>query len=76
LRGGISSLMNVVDVRMAGGGALRLVLRRCLPEYEHDAETARREWKVLDRFRGTGVPAPEPMWLDAEGEVSGSRPWQ
>jgi prepilin-type processing-associated H-X9-DG protein len=63
--------MHVVDVDR-NGERTRLTLRRLnQPEWGMDAELARKEWEVLSLLRDTPVPAPEPVWMETEGEIFG-----
>lgn len=71
LRGGIGTLMHLVEVD-DGGERRRLTLRRLnQPQWGMDTELARKEWDVLARLRGTDVAAPEPIWLETTGERFG-----
>jgi aminoglycoside phosphotransferase (APT) family kinase protein len=70
LGGGLASLMHAVDVEVRGT-RVPLTLRRCRPDRGHDAAIARKEWEVLAHLHGIGMPVPEPLWLDADGERFG-----
>jgi aminoglycoside phosphotransferase (APT) family kinase protein len=36
---------------------------------ERDPFVAAREWKVLTLLRGSAVPSPRPLWIDAQGRM-------
>ena len=47
------------------------MLRRYRPQVFDTSGRAEREWKILTLLAGTGVPAPEPLWLDPRGITFG-----
>jgi aminoglycoside phosphotransferase (APT) family kinase protein len=68
LRGGSSSAVHALDVETARGRH-RLVLRRfTLPAWQ-EPEGAEREARILDVLKGSGVPAPELIAIDANAEA-------
>lgn len=69
LVGGLGSSMHRIDIRTAQGGSASFVLRRYLTEWGHTGEIAFREALTLDALRGSGVTAPEMLWVDPEGRV-------
>jgi aminoglycoside phosphotransferase (APT) family kinase protein len=65
--------MHVLDIEQADGSRSRVTLRLTIPEYnETPAENATREFRVLQVLEDAGVPAPRPIFLDAEGEFFGA----
>lgn len=63
LEGGLGCTM---DVLSEPGG--RMVLRRYGPWYAERGEDAgAREFRALELLQRTNIPAPAPIWIDAEG---------
>lgn len=71
LPGGFGAAMHHVDVTMPSGASTAFVLRRYLPESGQDGAVATREAATLEALRATLVPAPEVLWLDADGAAFG-----
>ena len=72
LGGGLASTTHAVDLIAPSAEPLRLVLRRYGGwRLANDPDAGVREWRVLTLLRQAGVPVPEPVWLDASGEVFG-----
>ena len=72
LGGGISSGMHAVDVIEPSGERRRLVIRRYGEHWQrNDPAVAIREWQTLTVLGRVDVPAPRPVWLDADGEIFG-----
>ncbi len=70
LRGGISCGMHGVNITDRTGAKLRVVVRRYNNWWvDNDPEVAEREFKTLEILEKAGVPAPRPVWLDADGDV-------
>ncbi len=59
LEGGLGCTMDVLDA-----GARRLVLRRYGPWHDADPDVGRREAAALRIARSSGVPVPDPIWVD------------
>ncbi len=75
LRGGVALAVDAVTLQRAGGGMLRLVLRRWLrPDWEAEDQefSATREAMVLERIAATSVPAPRLVAVDADGSQTGA----
>ena len=71
--GSFSNDTAYLDALSPSGARVRLVLRRYAVYGSYDrAEKARREFRALQMARAHGVPAPEPLYLDAEGQLLGS----
>lgn len=69
LPGASASLVDRVEVRMPSGAATAFVVRRFAEE--HPGSDVLREAETLEALRATHVPAPELLWLDADGAVFG-----
>jgi ribosomal-protein-alanine N-acetyltransferase len=72
-RDGASGTVHRLGVARADGQRRSLVVRR-YPDDEPEwpaGEQALREWGALTGLSGSGVPAPEPVFLDLEGHVLG-----
>jgi aminoglycoside phosphotransferase (APT) family kinase protein/RimJ/RimL family protein N-acetyltransferase len=68
-----SGTVHRLTVVRADGQRRSLVVRR-YPDDEPEwpaAEQALREWGALTGLSGSGVPAPQPVFLDLEGHVLG-----
>lgn len=72
LEGGLGNGMHVVELRDSIGQRRRVVLRRLSEHGLPPSDMAVREWRVLKLMRELGIKAPEPLFLDADGSVSGS----
>lgn len=74
LHGGIASIVHRLDVQRVDGTRTAVALRYSAPGGDHahvTPEKASYEFKVLNTLRGTDLPTPEPVLLDAEGELLG-----
>jgi aminoglycoside phosphotransferase (APT) family kinase protein len=72
LRGGIGTRMHVLDLEGADGGRRKVTLRRFVPGHHYaTAEHIAGEFAVLRLVRSAGIAAPEPLLLDAEGDLFG-----
>lgn len=68
LRGGIEASTHRVDLLTPTGAALPVVVRRFDAGLDWwDPARLKTEWEVLESLAGKGLPAPEPLLLDAEG---------
>jgi aminoglycoside phosphotransferase (APT) family kinase protein len=67
LSGSYSNLTHLVTARAADGSILRLVVRRYV--YGKRAEKARVEFAALRFLQDDDVPAPRPLYLDADGAL-------
>src|SRR5215213_4066557 len=74
LRGGMDTAMHVVSLVGPGGERRRVVLKRFDPLHtERGADAAcRRMWQTLVTVERLGLPAPRPLWCDAEGRHFGA----
>jgi aminoglycoside phosphotransferase (APT) family kinase protein len=64
--------MHVLTIEDADGGRRNVSLRRFVPGHHYGTpEHVAGEFEVLRLVRAAGVGAPEPLWLDAEGELFG-----
>ncbi len=61
--------VHILDVASPGGSRLRLVVKRLTDE--PDPQRATAEFHGLKIARKHGIPAPEPVLLDATGELLG-----
>jgi aminoglycoside phosphotransferase (APT) family kinase protein len=69
LRGGLSARMRLLEIERADGSRWKVTLRLTIPEYTiTPREDATREFDVLRVVEVAGVPAPRPIFLDADGE--------
>ena len=67
-----TNAVHVLDTESAGGQRHRFVVKRMT--YEPDPERATADYCGLEIARRHGIPAPEPLLLDATGELcSGCR---
>ncbi len=65
-----SNSIDVLDTSSPGGSRLRLVVKRMTDD--PDPERATADFHGLQIARNHGVPAPEPLLLDATGELLGA----
>jgi aminoglycoside phosphotransferase (APT) family kinase protein len=72
LAGSFSNCTNLVAVEFAGEVKRQIVVRRYNEANGNCEAKARREYEALRLLRDTGVPAPAPLYLDAEGKLLGS----
>lgn len=73
LEGGISNEMTAVEIGLTDGGTERVVVRQfgtratsAIPDI------AKVEFRLLHLLEQESVPAPRPIYLDADGELSGA----
>lgn len=71
LKGGQYNGMHVLELRTSGRRNQQVVLRRFGGEGDSPAVDAFQEWHVLRMLRELGIAAPDPLFLDADGSVSG-----
>ncbi|MEX1255320.1 MAG: phosphotransferase [Dehalococcoidia bacterium] len=72
LRGGIGTRMHVLDIKNAEGARRKVTLRRFVPGHHYATpEHVAQEFDILRLVRSAGIAAPEPLVLDAEGELFG-----
>src|SRR5258708_19135323 len=69
LSGGSASAVHAVDVRVAGGTTLRLVLRRHLlfSSLQEEPDLAEREARNLQLLERAGIAAPRLVAVDPDG---------
>jgi aminoglycoside phosphotransferase (APT) family kinase protein len=73
LPGSFSNASHVVEILDAGGTRSRIVIRRYAIFRNYDREEkARREYLTLKLLRAHGIPVPEPLYLDEQGDILGS----
>ena len=61
-----------MEASLPGGEPLKLVVRRYQEYGDYDrGEKARREYKAFELIHAHGIPGPEPLLLDASGELLG-----
>jgi aminoglycoside phosphotransferase (APT) family kinase protein len=73
LEGSYSNLTHLVEATSAAGTRTRIVIRRYVQFGAYDrAEKARREYRTYELLRRHGIPAPNPLYLDAHGTLLGS----
>src|SRR5437588_9226601 len=67
---GTASAVHAVDVRVAGGTILRLVLRRHLlfSSLQEDPDVAEREARNLQLLERAGIAAPRLVAVDPSGD--------
>jgi aminoglycoside phosphotransferase (APT) family kinase protein len=74
LRGGLDTAMHAVDLLGPAGERWRVVLKRFDPL--HTSRGVRvacsTMWQALAAVERLGLPAPRPIWHDAEGQVFGT----
>jgi aminoglycoside phosphotransferase (APT) family kinase protein len=64
--------MHAVELVGSDGERRRVVVRRYGAwRVEHDPLVAEREWTTLSALARAGIPAPRPIWIDADGAVFG-----
>jgi aminoglycoside phosphotransferase (APT) family kinase protein len=73
LRGGLGGQTHVLTIARVDGSQLKAVLRRRRIDEDNDDPpgTVSAEWDCLRLVRNLGIPAPEPLLLDASGEYFG-----
>lgn len=72
LRGGVGARMDVLVIARPDGPRRTVTLRR-FPRSNRSSQPAHvaHEFAVLRLVERLGLPAPRPLWLDAEGELFG-----
>lgn len=68
LAGGVSATTTLLEVDV-GGQTRRFVARQ--PGWENRSLVVRRDFRLLERLRHRGLPVPEPILMDPEGELAG-----
>ena len=72
LPGSFSNYTHVVEAQDVDGSVFRLVLRRYAVFGSYDrGEKAAREFRTYELVREHGIPAPQPLCLDRDGELLG-----
>lgn len=66
LAGGLSATVTAVSLK---NPSINLIVRKPLGVKWGDPEIAANEYRILALVHGLGLPAPEPLWLDATGEL-------
>ena len=76
LVGGVTSSVDACVVQMQSGARVTVVLRRWRDRAEDPEATDRvdREAATLRQLAGTGIPAPELVAVDRDGEGNSGRP--
>ena len=69
-RAAFTNTVQILDTLSPGGSRLRLVVKRMTDD--PDPERATADFHGLRLARQHGIPAPEPVFLDATGEVLGT----
>jgi aminoglycoside phosphotransferase (APT) family kinase protein len=70
--GSVSNYTHVLEAQDACGSTFRLVLRRYAIFGSYDrGEKAAREYKTYELVREQGIAAPQPLYLDRDGELLG-----
>jgi aminoglycoside phosphotransferase (APT) family kinase protein len=69
LAGSYSNSTHLVKALAPGGARTWFVVRRYV--HGNRAQKARLEFRMLEFLQDTGVPAPVPLYLDAEGALLG-----
>jgi aminoglycoside phosphotransferase (APT) family kinase protein len=64
--------MDVLDVDDASGARTKITLRRLMGDHRASPEDAEREYQTLVFLKRAGIPAPEPLFLDAAGAYFGA----
>jgi aminoglycoside phosphotransferase (APT) family kinase protein len=73
LRGGLGAQMHILRYETASAERRTVVLRRYVKEWtESTPEYARYEFQVLQLLAKAGIPAPQPLLLDADGAYLGA----
>jgi aminoglycoside phosphotransferase (APT) family kinase protein len=72
LPGSYSNFTYLVDAHAADSSRFRVVVRRYEVFGSYDrGEKARREFKTFELLQRHGIPAPRPLYLDAQGAMLG-----
>jgi aminoglycoside phosphotransferase (APT) family kinase protein len=73
LRGGLGAQMHVVSFEATDGKRTRVVVRRPRPDRMHSATFvhAKLHYEKFVLAARMGIPAPRPLFLDAEGAYTG-----
>lgn len=71
--GSFSNTTYLLDGQRSDGSEFQVVARRYATFGNYDrSEKARREYRTLELLSAHGVPVPQPLYLDDEGEYFGS----
>ena len=78
-----SNHTHLVEIESADGTRSKIVIR-CYAQHGDPSQKALREFKILELLQDySGIPAPEPLYLDAKGRnpgIAGHRhqlcPWR
>jgi aminoglycoside phosphotransferase (APT) family kinase protein len=72
LPGSFSNHTHLVQACMPDGETLKCAVRRYQIFGDYDrSEKARREFKAFELMNRSGIPSPEPLFLDARGDLLG-----
>jgi aminoglycoside phosphotransferase (APT) family kinase protein len=72
LPGSFSNHTHLVEARLPDGGTLKFAVRRYQVFGDYDrGEKARREFKAFELMNHSGIPSPEPLFLDDTGGLLG-----
>jgi aminoglycoside phosphotransferase (APT) family kinase protein len=72
LPGSFSNHTHLLEAHLPDGGLLKCVVRRYQVFGDYDrGEKARREFKAFELMNRSGIPSPEPLFLDETGELLG-----
>ena len=73
LPGSFSNHTHLVEARLPNGGTLKCVVRRYQVYGDYDrGKKARREFKAFELMNRSGIPSPEPLFLDNTGGLLGA----
>ena len=73
LPGSFSNHTHLVEARLPGGETLKCVVRRYQVFGDYDrGQKARREFKAFELMNRSGIPSPEPLYLDDTGLLLGA----
>ncbi|HET9493801.1 MAG TPA: phosphotransferase [Chloroflexia bacterium] len=73
LTGGVSAHVTAVEVRLPDGSTEKWVVRQHgARDLAQNPDMAEDEFRLLSILKEAGVPAPEPHYVDAAGEILGS----
>lgn len=73
LAGGVSAQTIALEIRTADGTRRRLVVRQHGPrDRTRDPDIARHEFQLLQALHDSGIPVPEPVFVDRSGAILGT----
>jgi aminoglycoside phosphotransferase (APT) family kinase protein len=72
LTGGVSAVTTALQIQRSDGRCQKLVVRQHGPrDLARDPDIARHEFQLLQALHDSGIPVPEPVLVDATGEILG-----